>query len=139
VGSPLSFSYDTLSILIVLGSHLAGATNDTFTTGEVAVGGGFMKERGVGKPWTKDEDSLLIQAVNVHGENDNWKTIALFVPGRTNKACRKVSSIQPRLVILHDVYANANFSTISFLSGGFILCHHMLRRVLGLKTKTTSC
>ena len=52
-----------------------------------------MKERGIGKPWTKDEDSLLIQAVKVHGENDNWKTIALYVPGRTNKACRKVCCV----------------------------------------------
>ncbi|KAI0095277.1 hypothetical protein BDY19DRAFT_917081 [Irpex rosettiformis] len=48
-----------------------------------------MKERGVGKPWTKQEDDLLTQAVRVHGENDNWKAIALCVPGRTNKACRK--------------------------------------------------
>lgn len=28
-----------------------------------------------------------------HGEHDNWKTIALSVPGRTNKACRKVCLI----------------------------------------------
>ncbi|KAI0706054.1 hypothetical protein BC835DRAFT_1311893 [Cytidiella melzeri] len=48
-----------------------------------------MKERGIGKPWTKEEDNLLIQAVHVHGENDSWKAIALCVPGRTNKACRK--------------------------------------------------
>ena len=51
-----------------------------------------MKERGVGKPWTKQEDELLTQAVRVHGENDNWKAIALCVPGRTNKACRKVGA-----------------------------------------------
>ena len=49
-----------------------------------------MTERGVGKPWTTDEDKLLIQAVSVHGENDNWKAVAASVPGRTNKACRKV-------------------------------------------------
>ncbi|KAI0080031.1 hypothetical protein K474DRAFT_1705048 [Panus rudis PR-1116 ss-1] len=48
-----------------------------------------MSQDRLGKPWTKDEDALLIQAVSVHGEVDNWKTIALSVPGRTNKACRK--------------------------------------------------
>jgi len=48
-------------------------------------------ERIVGRPWTKHEDNLLKQAVDIHGENDNWKTVALSVPGRTNKACRKVS------------------------------------------------
>lgn len=48
-----------------------------------------MPERGVGRPWTAEEDSLLIQAVATHGEIDNWKTIALSVPDRTNKACRK--------------------------------------------------
>lgn len=47
-------------------------------------------ERAFGRPWSTDEDNLLKQAVAVHGENDNWKTIALSVPGRTNKACRKV-------------------------------------------------
>jgi hypothetical protein len=50
-----------------------------------------MTER-VGRPWTTDEDGLLKQAVAVHGETDMWKTIALSVPGRTNKACRKVCS-----------------------------------------------
>ena len=50
-------------------------------------------ERGVGKPWTPEEDKLLTQAVAIHGEVDNWKTIALSVPGRTNKACRKVCII----------------------------------------------
>ena len=49
-----------------------------------------MSERGVGKPWTTQEDNLLIQAVAIHGENDNWKAVAALVPGRTNKACRKV-------------------------------------------------
>lgn len=49
-----------------------------------------MSERGVGKPWTTYEDNLLIQAVAIHGGNDNWKAVAASVPGRTNKACRKV-------------------------------------------------
>lgn len=52
-----------------------------------------MTEKGVGKPWTTDEDKLLIQAVAIHGENDNWKAVAVSVPGRTNKACRKVCDV----------------------------------------------
>lgn len=47
-------------------------------------------ERIVGRPWNTHEDNLLKKAVAIHGENDNWKTVALHVPGRTNKACRKV-------------------------------------------------
>ncbi|KAL4257294.1 MYB transcription factor 20 [Pleurotus pulmonarius] len=48
-----------------------------------------MTERNVGRPWSADEDSLLKAAVDIHGENDNWKIIAQAVPGRSNKACRK--------------------------------------------------
>ena len=45
----------------------------------------------IGRPWTPREDALLTEAVLKYGENtEKWKTIALFVPGRTNKACRKV-------------------------------------------------
>jgi len=44
-----------------------------------------MAEKVVGRPWTAEEDNLLIQAVAVHGQNDNWKQVALSVPGRTNK------------------------------------------------------
>ncbi|KAG1715805.1 hypothetical protein ID866_1381 [Astraeus odoratus] len=32
---------------------------------------------------------MLARAVAEYGENDNWKRVALCVPGRTNKACRK--------------------------------------------------
>ncbi|KAI0828359.1 hypothetical protein BC628DRAFT_1365562 [Trametes gibbosa] len=58
-----------------------------------------MNERGVGKPWTSYEDDLLIQAVAIHGENDNWKAVAVSVPGRTNKACRKrwLHSLSPNV------------------------------------------
>ena len=46
-----------------------------------------------GRPWTPYEDDLLRAAVVIHGDNtEKWKTIALSVPGRTNKACRKVSA-----------------------------------------------
>ncbi|KAI1797566.1 hypothetical protein LXA43DRAFT_981068 [Ganoderma leucocontextum] len=58
-----------------------------------------MGERGVGNPWTTYEDNLLIQAVAIHGENDNWKAVASLVPGRTNKACRKrwLHSLSPNV------------------------------------------
>lgn len=42
------------------------------------------------RPWNAEEDRLLKQAVAIHSEFDNWKNVALCVPGRTNKACRKV-------------------------------------------------
>jgi hypothetical protein len=50
-----------------------------------------MLERSVGRPWSAQEDDLLANAVVLHGEVDNWKAVALSVPGRTNKACRKAS------------------------------------------------
>lgn len=50
-----------------------------------------MTKRAVGRPWTANEDQLLVNAVAVHGQVDNWKAVALSVPGRTNKACRKAS------------------------------------------------
>ncbi|KAF9786051.1 hypothetical protein BJ322DRAFT_1005044 [Thelephora terrestris] len=48
-----------------------------------------MLDKVVGRPWSTEEDNLLIQAVAIHGQNDNWKQVATAVPGRTNKACRK--------------------------------------------------
>ncbi|TCD61575.1 hypothetical protein EIP91_008230 [Steccherinum ochraceum] len=58
-----------------------------------------MKERGIGTPWTADEDNLLRQAVDIHGQCDNWKLVAASVPGRTNKACRKrwLHSLSPSI------------------------------------------
>ncbi|KDR84868.1 hypothetical protein GALMADRAFT_217949 [Galerina marginata CBS 339.88] len=58
-----------------------------------------MAERIVSRPWSEEEDLLLRQAVAHYGENDNWKTIALSIPGRTNKACRKrwLHSLQPNV------------------------------------------
>ncbi|KAF9243835.1 hypothetical protein BU15DRAFT_42731 [Melanogaster broomeanus] len=50
-----------------------------------------MAERTIARPWTAKEDELLANAVVIHGEVDNWKAVALSVPGRTNKACRKAS------------------------------------------------
>lgn len=45
----------------------------------------------IGRPWSNHEDRLLTEAVAIHGsDTEKWKTIALAVPGRTNKACRKV-------------------------------------------------
>ncbi|KAF8559370.1 hypothetical protein OG21DRAFT_1503273 [Imleria badia] len=58
-----------------------------------------MTERAVGRPWTASEDQLLANAVAVHGQVDNWKAVALSVPGRTNKACRKrwLHSLSPNV------------------------------------------
>ena len=50
-----------------------------------------MTRRAAGRPWTAHEDHLLATAVAAHGQVDNWKAVALAVPGRTNKACRKAS------------------------------------------------
>jgi len=52
---------------------------------------------------------LLIKSVNQHGPGDNWKVIALSVPGRTNKACRKVGqpSVTRRCSLLTDHPATA--------------------------------
>lgn len=89
-----------------------------------------MKERGVGKPWTQHEDSLLTQAVAVYGENDNWKNVATCVPGRTNKACRKASVWPAQL-------DGGQF--ILIFSDGFIRCARPSRRPPGLRRKTDSC
>ena len=105
--------YDLRSIHDVLGAHLAArASNNSTTTGAGGGGGGRqMKERGVGKPWTQHEDSLLTQAVAVYGENDNWKNVASCVPGRTNKACRKVCA----LVLYLRPYSHRSFKAMAAL------------------------
>lgn len=50
-----------------------------------------MEKTALDRRWNAAEDELLIRAVSNFGEHDNWKTVAQAVPGRTNKACRKVS------------------------------------------------
>ena len=49
-----------------------------------------MAERITGRPWSAYEDHLLSKAVAEFDGEADWKTIAQRVPGRTNKACRKV-------------------------------------------------
>jgi myb proto-oncogene protein len=49
-----------------------------------------MAERITGRPWSTHEDILLSKAVAESDGDADWKTIAQRVPGRTNKACRKV-------------------------------------------------
>lgn len=49
-----------------------------------------MAERITGRPWSASEDILLSKAVAEFDGEADWKTIAQRVPGRTNKACRKV-------------------------------------------------
>ncbi|KAJ7596743.1 hypothetical protein C8J56DRAFT_296019 [Mycena floridula] len=52
-----------------------------------------------GSSWKKAEDELLTQAVKQYGERDQWKAVALLVPGRSNKACRKrwLHSLSPNV------------------------------------------
>lgn len=38
------------------------------------------------------QDRLLRDAVEKYGDHDNWKAIAEKIPGRSNKACRKVNT-----------------------------------------------
>ncbi|KAI9272037.1 hypothetical protein BY458DRAFT_455724 [Sporodiniella umbellata] len=51
-------------------------------------------------PWTPDEDQLLRLAVELYGDKtEKWSKIAICVPGRTNKNCRKrwFHSLDPSL------------------------------------------
>lgn len=41
-----------------------------------------------GAKWNKLEDDVLITAVNKYGDK-NWRKIAYFIPGRTNRQCRE--------------------------------------------------
>ncbi|KAI7827734.1 hypothetical protein BX661DRAFT_170969 [Kickxella alabastrina] len=50
--------------------------------------------------WTTEEDRLLRVGVRVYGPNtESWPRIAMLVPGRTNKSCRKrwFHSLDPTL------------------------------------------
>ncbi|KAJ2747508.1 hypothetical protein GGI20_000497 [Coemansia sp. BCRC 34301] len=50
--------------------------------------------------WTREEDRLLMVGVRVYGPNtESWPRIAMLVPGRTNKSCRKrwFHSLDPSL------------------------------------------
>ncbi|KAF9015047.1 hypothetical protein BDQ17DRAFT_1535786 [Cyathus striatus] len=59
----------------------------------------WLKETLVDLGLKKKANKLLTDAVRRYGEQDNWKTIALSVPGRTNKACRKrwLHSLSPNV------------------------------------------
>ncbi|KAJ2695366.1 hypothetical protein GGH99_000156, partial [Coemansia sp. RSA 1285] len=50
--------------------------------------------------WTPEEDRLLMVGVRIYGPNtESWPRIAMLVPGRTNKSCRKrwFHSLDPSL------------------------------------------
>ncbi|KAJ1721752.1 hypothetical protein LPJ53_003763 [Coemansia erecta] len=50
--------------------------------------------------WTPEEDKLLRLGVGIYGPNtESWPRIAMLVPGRTNKSCRKrwFHSLDPAL------------------------------------------
>lgn len=78
-------------IVVVGGSTQVGLCNHTYIIISPYTGSHLqqMAKRAVGRPWSATEDQLLAAAVAVHGQVDNWKAVALAVPGRSNKACRK--------------------------------------------------
>jgi hypothetical protein len=88
-----------------------------------------MSDRNIGKPWTSQEDRILVEQVAVHGDVDKWKTICLAIPGRSNKACRKV------LISLSGIFGSG-ISDFAFTSDGYIHCLHLLRRLLGQRKRT---
>lgn len=77
-----------------------------------------MAQRTVDSRWTPREDELLTRAVANFGEHDNWKTVAQAVPGRTNKACRKVhfSSFNP-LFLTRENICTAALAPFAFTRG----------------------
>jgi len=40
--------------------------------------------------WSPEQDRRLREAVQRFGDKDQWQQVATLVPGRDNKACRKV-------------------------------------------------
>lgn len=78
------------------GDHASIASRAAFvrladSRSSLCISDGMNRQVTLGRPWTPEEDEQLINAVRFHGDNtDKWKIIALAVPGRTNKACRKV-------------------------------------------------
>jgi hypothetical protein len=90
--------------------------------------------------WTAEEDDLLRRAVAVHGEVDHWKVIATHVPGRSNKACRKVFfPTPPPFPLPSSLISSSSSSPITpypplttSSSVGFILFLHPSRNQLGL-------
>lgn len=77
----------------------------------------------VPRPWSQEEDNLLKQAVATHGEEPGvWKIIASTIPGRSNKACRKVWYAQSWLIILLPLMAEL------YIRDGFILFLRLLER-----------
>ncbi len=83
-----------------------------------------------GRPWSKYEDKLLTEAVASHGaDTEKWKTIALAVPGRTNKACRKV------LHMYHDAQAYAYISLLFFVDIALVTFPFTLDQKISLDTR----
>ena len=44
--------------------------------------------RNVREVWTENDDMALMRSVRLNGKNQ-WKAIAINVPGRTSEACRQ--------------------------------------------------
>jgi hypothetical protein len=63
------------------------------------------------RAWTAEEDALLRRAVAEHGESPGvWKTIAESIPGRTNKACRKVRACGVVVRLMLTCHDSAGFT-----------------------------
>lgn len=77
-------------------------------------------------------DALLRAGVAEHGEIDNWKIIALTIPGRTNKACRKV------ILPVVDIFSQELISLyLSQFSVGYTPSNPMSRKQPGVALKTS--
>lgn len=59
----------------------------------------LRKPKGPENKWTPEEDEVLAAAVAASGFKVCWRKIALSLPGRTNKSCRKrwIHSLDPTL------------------------------------------
>jgi hypothetical protein len=91
-----------------------------------------MAERITGRPWSAYEDLLLSKAVAEYDGEADWKTIAQRVPGRTNKACRKVRFAIIACLFLWQIPLGC------CSSDGFTRCPHRSRNQHGLKRKMRS-
>ncbi|KAK4054531.1 hypothetical protein OIV83_001025 [Microbotryomycetes sp. JL201] len=55
----------------------------------------YRRKRGNKQVWTKEQDELLVQAINIYGEQ--WKSVALFVGGKDSSQClnRWTKTVRP--------------------------------------------
>lgn len=90
-----------------------------------------MPPKAVIRPWTQEEDRLLVQAMAQHGNFESWKDIANVVPGRTNKACRKVQ-------LIYSHWRRPFYTQTRTSSGGCIPCVRPSKSRAGRQRRITS-